>query len=121
MAGMRAILILGVVIMPWHDDMQTMSSGLAQPVVSKDEAARRRFYQQQVPGGATPKEWDQLERQDDQWRGSQDDRMMSIMELSAKLAAGQITQEQYDESMDILSNLPGGLTRGTERPSRRRR
>jgi len=46
---MRAILILGVLIMPWLDDMKAMSAAIPQPVVSKEEAARRRFYQQQIP------------------------------------------------------------------------
>ena len=101
---MRAILILGVILMPWLDDMRPVSSAIAQP---GGEAARRRSYQQQVPGGATQQEWDQLERQADQWPGTQPDRMMSIVELSAKRAAGQITEEQYQESMDILSeNVP---------------
>jgi hypothetical protein len=90
--------------MPWLDDMKAVSTAIARPV---NETDRRRSYQQQVPGGATQQEWDQLERQADQFAGTQPDRVMSIIELDAKRAAGQITEEQYRESMDILSgNIP---------------
>jgi hypothetical protein len=110
---MRAILIIGVIIMPWLDDMKAVSAAIAQPA---NETDRRRSYQQQIPGGATQQEWDQLERQADQWGGTQPDRMMSIVELNAKRATGQITEEQYRESMDILT---GNVPPPPPRPRRR--
>jgi hypothetical protein len=98
---MSAILILGVILVPWLDDMRAVSSAIAQPLVSAEQERRR--LQQQIPGGNTAKDWDELDAAADQWLGKQpDDRMMSFMELDAKRATGQITEEQWREGVDIL-------------------
>ena len=74
---------------------------------SAAEQARRRSLQQQIPGGATQKEWNALERYQDK-NQPLNDRGMGFLELSAKRATGQITEDEFQESMDVLYGLLPG-------------
>jgi hypothetical protein len=66
------------------------------------ESSSRREAQQRIPGGLSAAEWDALNAETDAWQRGQPDGMLTVLELGAKRAAGQISAREHNESMDIL-------------------
>jgi hypothetical protein len=77
----------------------------ARELIVQDAAAQtpvqKRLLPNMPPDG--PQDWDALDRETDRWLGTQQDGLMSVLELSAKRATGQISEAEFNESIDILT------------------
>ena len=101
---MRAILILGVMLMPWHDDMRAPSAAIAY--------AQQAQYDPNNPWKGIPGDPDAQANAERSFKTRPqpipDDRGMADLEGSARVGTGQMSEAQYRQNWNILNGFRPG-------------